>query len=155
MISNQKQKINWHQIVIFDENALSGNSIFDLIQIILNVINFKFIVLDDISGALVFPLQQMENEVIELNDLLKLIFNVKQFDWGDFFMFKEYPQNWSNHKGEPYSCVIAQTSTTIRAVDDTYLYIYTPYKEIVAVIKKNYKVESIKMNSLDKLDYPE
>jgi hypothetical protein len=45
--------------------------------------------------------------------------------------------------------------TTVRAFDSTHIFIYTPYQEVVKVIKENYLVESIKTTTLDNLDYPE
>lgn len=152
--NNSKLESNWDQIVIFDEAALPGKSIFDIIKIILKVIEFRFVIIDDINGALVSNLLEIENKIIDLNNLLEIIISVKQLDWGDFFLFREYPQSWINYKKEKYFNIIGQTDTTVRAVDDTYIYVYTPYKKITNLIKENYKIESIKTDSLEKLDYP-
>ena len=100
-------------------------------------------------------LQEKQNSILNLDDLLKDILKVIQFDWGDFFLFTASPKNWNNPKAESQPYVIAQTDTTIRAVDDQYVYIYTPYQEILRIIEKNYKIESVNINFLEKLDYPE
>jgi hypothetical protein len=91
---------------------------------------------------------------MDIKDLLKVLNDVEQFDWGDFFLFKEYPNQWNNPGEEPYPYVVAQSDTTVRAIDDTYIYIYTPYPEIVKAIQENYLLESIKSDTLDNLDYP-
>ena len=40
-------------------------------------------------------------------------------------------------------------------MDDQYIYVYTPYQEIVSLIKENYKIESINTDFLEHLEYPE
>ncbi len=147
----------WHQIIIDDPACLPGKIIYDVIQILLRKIEFKYIVLDDIEGAaqkgLIPILRGMENSVLGLDDFLRIVRDVQQFDFGDFFLFKKYPKEWSNGTSYPHS--IAQTDTTVRAIDDQYVYIYTPYQEIVYVIASmEYKIESIKTDTLEKLEYP-
>lgn len=58
-------------------------------------------------------------------------------------------------KKAPYPFVISQSDTTVRAVDDTYIYIYTPFEEIVKLLKDNFQIESEKDGLLEDLDYPE
>ncbi|MBA3603240.1 MAG: hypothetical protein H0W50_06295 [Parachlamydiaceae bacterium] len=147
----------WHQIIIDDPACLPGKIIYDVIQVLLCKIEFKYVVLDDIEGAaqkgLIPILRGMENSVLELDEFMSIVREVQQFDFGDFFLFKEYPKKWSN--GTSYPHAIAQTDTTVRAIDDQYVYIYTPYQEIVDVITSTeYKIESIKTDTLEKLEYP-
>lgn len=156
MIDNSFQ-INpeWTLITIEDSNNLPGKSIFDLIKILLKVVNYHFVILDYIYGAGISSLVEKENIVITIHELMDLLPEVKQFDWGDFFLFKEYPKYWNNPKKELYPFIISQTDTTIRAIDDGYIYVYTPYQIVINVIKKNYKIESLKTDVLEKLDYPD
>ena len=153
MINSPIKKNNWILITIDDSNFLSGNSVFDIIQMMLKVINFKFIILDYVYGARISSLK--ENIVLKIDDFLKLVLEVEQFEWGDFFLFEKYPKNWENPKGKPYPYVISQTSTTVRAVDGQYFYIYTNKELISLLIKTNYTIESIRIGFLEELDYPE
>ncbi len=154
-----KQNSKWYLITIEDPEGLPGKNIFNVIQLIMKVMNFNFIILNDINGAgkhgVVLSLQENENIVLKIGELLKVLNDITQFDWGDFFLFKQYPNKLEIFENELYPERISQTETTIRAIDDTYIYIYTPYKEIVDVIKENYEIESIKMDSLENLDYPQ
>jgi len=150
-----KKNSIWTLITITDPNGLPGKSIFDVILILRRFIEFKFVIIDDIIGATASILLDKENTIMKTEDLLKIICDVTQFDWGDFFLFKKYPKNWINSKKIKYHDVISQTDTTIRAIDDGYIYIYTPFQEIVDVIKNNYEIESIKTGSLENLDYPD
>ncbi len=149
----------WTLITIVDPEGLPGKNIFKAINVLLKVIKFKFVILDYISGGgksgIIYSLQKKQNQIINIHDFLDMLKNVDQFDWGDFFLFEEYPKNWDNPKGELYPYVIAQTDTTVRAVDDGYIYIYTPYKSLVNIIKENYEIESVKVDELENLDYPE
>jgi len=81
-------------------------------------------------------------------DLLTLVKDVIQFDWCDFFLFKEFPENWKNSKKAPYSNIVVQSDTTIRLVDDTYIYIYTPILDIKDNICGFYNVESVKEGNI-------
>ena len=111
--------------------------------------------LNDITGAGISALIEKENTIIELPDLLTMLPDVVQFDWGDFFLFKDYPHNFKGHeKILDYPPSIVKTDSTIRAIDDTYIYTYTPYHEVVNKLKQNYEIDFIKEDSLENLDFP-
>lgn len=46
-----KQIDKWHQITIEDPASLPGKSIHDSIIIFLKIIEFKYVILNDIEGA--------------------------------------------------------------------------------------------------------
>lgn len=75
--------------------------------------------------------------------------------WGDFFLFTDFPKNWDNSQHALYPYLINQSKTTLRVIDGQYIDIYTPYKEIVDTITKNYITETVKYDILENLDYPE
>jgi hypothetical protein len=153
-----EDKPYWTLIRIEDPAFLPGKSFFDILIFLLEIVNFKFVILDDIEGCgkkyLLALLQEKEDTVMDIKYFLKILDDVEHFEWGDFFLFKEYPNHWDNPKGKFYRHTIAQTDTTVRAVDSTDIYIYTPYQEIVKVIKERYLIKSIKTDILDNLDYP-
>ena len=155
---SEDNKPYWTLIEIEDPAFLPGKSFSDILLFLLEIVNFKFVILDDIEGSgkdwLISSLQEEENTVMDIKDFLKILDDVKHFEWGDFFLFKEYPHHWDNPEGKFYRHTIAQTDTTVRAIDDTHIFIYTPYQEIVKVIKEHYLVKSIKTDILDNLDYP-
>ncbi|HEV8051906.1 MAG TPA: hypothetical protein VGP47_05380 [Parachlamydiaceae bacterium] len=147
---------NWQLIVIDDDpKLLPGKSIFDLLQLLLKRVEFKYVILNDIEGiaeGAVF-LKDKEGEVLEVDYLLKNICNIVQFEWGDFFLFTEYPSNWKSENFD-YPDLIKQTDTTVRAVDNQYMYIYTPYEDVLDIVKEGYTIESVKSDTLENLDYP-
>lgn len=146
----------WQLVTIDDDpQLLAGKSIFDLIQLLQKQIEFKYVILKDIEGiaeGAVF-LREKEGEILEIDYLLKNICNVVQFEWGDFFLFTNYHTNWKSEDFD-YPDLIKQTNTTVRAVDNQYMYIYTPSQNIVDALKNNYKIESMKSDVLENLDYP-
>ncbi len=153
---NQSNK--WHLITIIDPEGLPGKNIFNIIQVILQFVDFEFIIINDIEGAgknwLISDLQKKENRVMELNKFLPLLHDVSQFDWGDFFLFKNFPGNWANANKKNYPNLIGLTDTTVRAIDDTYIYVYTPFDEIVEIVKKNYEIDTFKTDILENLEHP-
>jgi hypothetical protein len=154
-----EEKTAWYLITIDDPDFLPGKSIFDILKIIQDLMPFKYVILDYMFGAgkneVITKLKDKKNIAIKIEDLLEVLCDVDQFEWGDFFLFQEYPKNWTNPKKAPYPYVIAQSDTTVRAVDNQYIYIYTPYQKLVEAIKKNYNPESLKTDFLEHLDYPE
>ena len=151
---------NWYLVTIDDApRFLPGKSFIDILQLLSSICKFNFIITDCIDGSgkdwIISNLQDKNNTVFKFDEILQLLCDIKQLDWGDFFLFKEYPQNWTNSKEELYPFVVSQSDTTIRAVDNQYIYIYTPYPEIVEILKNTYVVEEIKIGPLNTLDYPD
>ena len=156
---NMKIKdFNWCLITIDDPDFLSGKSIFNVVQLILKYMKINYVIINDVDGSgkdwLISNLQKNQNSILKIDDFLNILCEVNQFDWGDFFLFKEYPKDCSFSQEKSYSYVIAQTDVTIRAVDNQYIYIYTPYEEIIEAVKNKYTIESLRLDSLENLDYP-
>lgn len=145
----------WNLIIVIDPEGLPGKTLISVLDLIQSIVCFKYVVLHDINGAYVAPLVKQEGKIIEIQTISHIIRNVKQFDWGDFFLFKEYPKNWDKiEKYFDYPNYIIKSDTTIRAIDDTYVYIYTPYPELIGSIKNHFIVETVKTDRLENLDYP-
>lgn len=153
---------NWYLVTIDDPDFVIGESIYKILSVILKKIEFKYVILEDIIGSpkvpeylgLISDLQEQMDTPLVLKDFLPILNVVKQFDWGDFFLFKEFPKNWNPSENYDYPYVIAQSNTTVRAIDNQYIYVYTPYEELVDWIKSKYEIESLKSGSLEELDYP-
>ncbi len=154
MVLNTKNKFQWTLIIIVDPECLPGRSIFNVIVALQKVAKYRFIMIDDIVGAKISALLEKQNMVLKLEDLLMTIYDVVQFDWGNFFLFKEYPDILVNSESMKNPEIIVQTDSTVRAVDDGYIYIYTHNQEVIDVIKNSYKIESMKTDWLENLEYP-
>jgi len=142
-------------IVIYDLLSLPGQSVYNVINILLKLLNIQFVALSDLEGAGTAILaRETQTSLIPINEFLKQVIFVEQFDWGDFFLFSAVPNSWQELEKKSYPELIALTETTLRAVDDTYIYMYTPYDEVVQLIKENYTIEEIKKGKLEDLDYP-
>lgn len=156
----EKESLNkWNLITIDDPALMPGKTVKDLITLIRRNIPYEFVILNDIVGAgkngLIKTYQENENTVILLNqEFLDTLCEVSCFEWGDFFLFLSNPGDWEIDSPAYYPNIIKFTDTTIRAIDNQYLYIYTPYQEIVDLIKQNYNIESHKIDFLENLEYP-
>lgn len=99
-------------------------------------------------------LQENQGRIIKIDDILKLLFDVTQFTWGDFFFFQEYPSNLKNDLDESYPFIISQTDIALRLVDNQFFYIYSANDDLIGYIREQYEIESLEKNSLEKLAYP-
>lgn len=142
----------WYLAIIKDSQDLSGKSIFKVLNIIQQTIGVEYVILNDINGAGIAELAKKENIPIRFANLIIDIEKVVQFDWGDFFLFKNFPNQWDNKKSYPK--LVLESDTTIRAVDDTYIYIYTQHKEILNALSQSYPIESISFDFIENLEFP-
>lgn len=149
-------KTPWYQLVISTE--ATSNNLAKIMKMIVDHLKLNFIILNDIQGTgenwLIHILQNHEDHPLRIKDFMSMLNDVHRFEWGDFFLFQSYPENWDSPERCDYSFLINQTDTTLRAIDQGYIYIYTPDELIVQMIKENYDIESFKIDSLDRLDYP-
>lgn len=149
----------WYHITIDDPALAPGQSVYALLKLILSIAEFKFVILNDIEGAglpgLVYSLRENENTVLHLNqDFLRTLCDVNSFEWGDFFLFFRAPLEWDIEQYTGYPNIIGHTDTTIRVIDNQYLYIYTPIKEIADLIVSSYDIESYQFDDLTRYVYP-
>lgn len=143
----------WYLAIIRDSHDLAGESVFKILSIIQQVIRFKYIILNDINGAGVAELVEKENVPYLVADIIMDIKKVIQFDWADFFLFKNFPQQWDDEK-KSYPNLVSWTDTTIRAIDDTYIYVYTQHKEILNTLNQFYTIESVSFDFIENLEFP-
>ena len=106
------------------------------------------------QGAIPEQLFEMECKIKPLSEVLHLFLEADQICFGEFFLFKEYPQNWINREGDKSHFLIAQTTTTVRAFDQTSIYIYTPYQEVFKFLLEKYPIESHQFDYLENYVYP-
>lgn len=156
---NEIKQNKWYQVIIPDEAALPGTSILELLKCIMKVEHFEFVILDEIVGAgknwLMRILKNHQQNVMRVKDLMFTLPDVQQFEWGDFFLFKEYPELWDEPEKTKYPYLINQTDTTISADDYFYMVVYTPHDSVINNInKKKYEIRAVKNNFLKNLDYP-
>lgn len=156
MIESKHNK--WNQVVIPTSVAMSGKGIHNLINLMLEVEPFKYIILEDMEGDaeehLLHILQEQHYTPMRLKDLMPMLEDVKYFKLGSFYLFKEYPENWddTDHTFDAY--LVGPSDSTIRIVDKNNTYVYTPHDLVVDIIKKNYVIEEVKIDFIENLDYP-
>lgn len=155
IMNNKKEMKEWLLITIYDPRALPGKTIYEIIVLLLKLLDIKFVFLSDLEGVGVSNLIIKETTpLVEISVFLERIQLVDQFDWGDFFLLSSFPENLEVFEGTSYEDAISLTETTVRAVDDSYIYIYTPYYEVVELIEEKFQIEKIKKGTLDTLEYP-
>ncbi len=153
--------LKWHLVILKPEGGSTGGAVLKVMQLVLSIMKFKFVIMDDIVGLtkddLITRMQKQQHTPIYLKDLLEILDQVILFDWADFFLFEEPPSQWRGEEDILYPPLVAETDTIIRAVDNTYIYVYTPYQTIVdkLVHDVNVDIESIVTDNLENLSFPE
>jgi len=93
-----------------------------------------------VEGAYIHSSLELEGGKFILGDFLKLIASADQFDWGDFYIFSNYSDWHSFSYGfENYASLIPKADGLIRAVDSTYIYVFTESKLRNQIL--DYKIE--------------
>jgi hypothetical protein len=158
MIKKQDCKQKWSLMIIDDPALLTGQTIFSILNLLAGHAHFKYVIINDVEGAaqkgLIPSLRNLSNQALMLNDFLQVVCEVQQFDWADFFLFRDFPLKWENNGNYLYPELIGQSDTTVRAVDDQYLYVYTPLQTIVDSVRAKYQVESVTVDLLENLEFP-
>src|SRR5689334_6111870 len=91
----QNEQLKWYLISIKDQNALNGQSFYNVINRILKMNYLRKVILNDIEGAFTKPLTDLEVEIIDIEIILKLLLAFQQLDCGGFFLFKENLKNFA------------------------------------------------------------
>lgn len=150
-----KDLSDWTQIVIRDPQALPGKSIYDLIDIISRAKKISHVIVYNLEGAgtILLP-KDLNTPVLSLDEFMKRVSLVTQFDWGDFFLFNHDP-SCESYSDKGFEEIIPCTETTVKAVDDTYLYVYTSKPEIISAIQDKYSFKSMQTGDKSEVSYIE
>lgn len=153
-MSAKDSENDWWQVIIEDEDSLSGDSVAKTLSIIFNHLQPILVVLDDIEGAGIGVLRKRSDVAgIEPSQLLEMLKAVVQLDWCDFYLVDNDVAIKTMFK-KPYWEIISSTIATVRAVDDTYFYIYTKDYSLVQILLKEHPDAEIKKDDIKNLDYP-
>jgi len=94
----KNNNVIWNLVSIEDTLSLPGDSILKYIKFLVGIKNFKFVILQGIVGAgqnwIIPQLKKKEGALLPIEDLFEILPNVQQFDWGNFYLFKEKPNDW-------------------------------------------------------------
>ena len=63
MEKHVKNSIKWHLVTYWPKNGSTGDNIINVIRHLKNVINYKFVIIDYISGG------SKENQISELQEM--------------------------------------------------------------------------------------
>lgn len=149
---------NWHQFEIQDERLLSGPSLTDLVSLLAHVLPTRFVVVGRAEGGGPNFRRTFGSEsFIEfaLADFMDAAQGVVQFDWGDFFLVEKKGEFGDLSPATPYSVLVDRATATVRAVDDTYFYVYTSEDRAAKEIMAAYAAASHKLVSIGRLDFPD
>lgn len=155
----------WHLLVIFDsENSLWGEIMLKPLSILNEFFGYKYVILFDFEGAgkygLFLETRELiqEGKVFTFQEIVEILKNVTDFDWADFYLFKEYPSDWIPEFNWDETSMAKFSDGLVRAVDSSYIYVYTPNLEVIEKLKASYDPSSFikeKSGFFDELPYPD
>lgn len=154
----------WYEIVIDDEQFISGESLIKLFQISQTTNDLKYIFCAGLDGApkeekytFYKELLDLEYEMVNIEDIIKLLQSVKNLDWGDFYFFKNNSPTWEWSNEKNYPKLIKNSNLTIRVIDTNYYYIHTNSVDLRNEILKNYfwLIETVCLEKLENHLYPD
>jgi len=146
----------WHQIEITDPTALSGPSLSRLIGLLVRELPVKHIVVNRAEGSAP-RFADLFSDMMELDpaDLVDRASQVTQFDWGDFFLIEGSDALATCGPNSGYREILPRTLAAVRAVDDTYFYVYTPDSKAAAAVRRTYPDAKHSMRVMDALEFPD
>lgn len=93
MTDKNIRSIIWHLIIIDDApKFLLGKSFIDIFQLLFSTRKFNFIITDSIEGSgkdwVISNLQENQNKIFKFEEIIKILGDITQLEWGDFFYLK-------------------------------------------------------------------
>lgn len=146
------------QFVVEDESELSGDSLREILTAILEVLGPMIIRVGDIEGAGkgITRLRTAESreQVLTSREVINIADEVVQIDWGDFFFFDSQRAAKTLPLEEKYSVAALRARLLLRAVDDSYYYLYGREERLLTHLRRIYPAGKLKRGDLDDFDFP-
>jgi hypothetical protein len=147
----------WFQIEIQDGTGLSGPSAARIIKTIAKAAPRATVIgVAHAEGAApdfatTFPPDSLRE--FDVAGLLGTLGDVVQFDWADFY-FVGNREDLCGAQEAQYEEVVPRTVATVRAIDDTYYYVYTRDRNVVDRLRSEYPQARHRESTVAELDFP-
>ena len=93
---------------------------------------------------------------MRLDDFLREVDHVTQFDWGDFYLLSEAQvAKGFKYRRRGYQRLIPESKYLVRAVDDTYVYVFSAEAVAGRLIATGIPWESLREEDMLRFVYPE
>ena len=149
---------DWTQIEIRDETALAGSSASRLVNILAHVLPVKYVIVGRAEGAGPDFAKIFKSEgfaPFSLDEFIRNAEVVTQFDWADFYLVREHDQLAGLGPMSPYPDLLAQALAIVRAVDDTYFYVYVRDETAADAVIAAYPHSLRKRGTIEDLEFPD
>jgi hypothetical protein len=144
----------WYQVEICDPSALSGDSVVRLLTELATLLPVARVVVSRAEGSgpgfnALFP------ELMELDvpTIVSHAQQVTQFDWADFFLVDTPGAVADVSPSGDYREILPRTLATVRAVDDTYFYLYTRDRATAETVARTHIGAKIDARRIEDLDF--
>jgi hypothetical protein len=109
-----------------------------------------------VEGADVPLVLQQDGSVMRTSDFLREVEHVAQFDWGDFYLLSAtQAAKGLRYVKRGYKFLIPQSEYLVRAVDDTYVYVFSTRADTGALMATGIPWESLEKEDLQRFVFPD
>lgn len=145
----------YRQIIIEDPECISGKSLSRLLGLLSINIAARYVVVDSVTSTSNDEiLKQYDYTTLPVDELLSILDSITQIEWGDFYLYKTKEKADLYVAGLSYNEKIASCAALVRAIDNTYFYIYIKENVNVDGINLEYKINDQKILETGKLEFP-
>lgn len=156
--SNEQYENLWFQVVVPDDESLSGASIAEFVKLVLRKVPASVVAivganwLGELIGAL--KLESGRLYIVSTATLLERLPDITQIVWADFFFCHSDADARKISDIEPMAESIPKARFTLSTVDNTYFYLYTLDSELANSINGAYENVEISKGALTSFNYP-
>ena len=147
----------WYQVVIEDPEWCTGPSFARYIQSVQSFITFDKGVLlseEDWMNEIILLERKPDNLIIDISLMITRLQLISQIEWATVLLFDSEEQAKLIAPTDTLVSAIKKATICLRAVDNTYIYIYSFLPDLMTELQNRGVVKEIKTGPIESLDFP-
>lgn len=153
MTKKQDAEPIWYQIIVTDQEGLSGASVVAFVEPIIRTVAAKMVMASDLLGSCP-ELKDYEGQLLSPDEFLQKAATAIQFDWAFFFLYSTVltlnEVGVTSERSE-----MLRADLTIRLADDYYFYVYSQDQKIMSYLREVRPDSEYKTGTFAELDIPD
>jgi hypothetical protein len=129
-----------YEIIVIPDDGTTGQNLIRLINTLALASRLSNVVVLDVECNGNRTWAQQPPFLSTTQEVMNYAQAVGQFDWATFFFFP--PAETPASDEHQFETLFAKAHVTIRAVDDTYFYVYSPIADDATLLSKVFPLES-------------
>lgn len=149
--------LSFHEIEFEVSDVLSGELVGEVVDTIAAVVACCGVAVARAEGAgprFARVFGGAELRIFSLDEFRALVVDVQQFDWGDFYLLNHADALSEIESAAAYAVLIPRAVATVRAVDDTYIYVYARDSRVADEVVSKFPGCTRRTANLEDLTFP-